>query len=59
MLYRPTEPAPISLVARLGQFLDSVRATHRQRLALLDLRAMSPHLKRDLGLDGSAGHLHP
>ena len=52
MLYR--NPDPIRLPATPGPFrrlLSAIRRRRRQRRATLDLMGLSPHRRRDLGLE--------
>ena len=55
MLYRPVhQPARVSFFARLGLVLGAARLGRRRRLAALELRSLSPHLRRDLGLQDAS-----
>jgi uncharacterized protein YjiS (DUF1127 family) len=50
MLYREHRPIAIFGIVRLGLTIAAWSQSARRRRAELDLMAMSPHLKRDLGL---------
>jgi hypothetical protein len=52
MLYpNPEIPARVSLLTRAVRAVAGLSKARRRRLAQLDLLAMSPHIKRDLGLE--------
>lgn len=52
MLYRnPDVLAPLSFFARAFRAAAGLGATRRRRQAELDLLAMNPHIRRDLGLE--------
>jgi uncharacterized protein YjiS (DUF1127 family) len=50
MLYREHRPISIFAIRRIALTMAAWRQSARRRRAELDLMAMSPHLKRDLGL---------
>jgi hypothetical protein len=50
MLYREHRPNAKFVIRGLGLTIAAWRLSARRRRAELDLMAMSPHLKRDLGL---------
>lgn len=49
MLYNPRTSRQLHLIQR-GRVLLQALMPRRQRIADLDLMALSPHLKRDLGI---------